>query len=155
VIGGILAGIAAAVCYGFAAIYTRMKASRVAPLAVAAASQIMASLALLPVTLPSLPQALAHAQPSSVLAVVILGIVCTALAYALFFHLIAAEGPGKAVMVTFLVPAAASVWAWLILREPITAGTVIGLAIVLSATALALGIVGQLRSRFSAAPAKP
>jgi drug/metabolite transporter (DMT)-like permease len=155
VIGGILAGIGAAVCYGFAAIYTRMKASRIAPLAAASGSQIMASLALLPFALPALPQALAHAQPASVAAVVILGIACTGFAYALFFHLIAAEGPSKAVMVTFLVPAAASVWAWAILHEPITAGTVIGLAVVLSATALALGIVGQVKALFGLAPAKP
>jgi drug/metabolite transporter (DMT)-like permease len=155
VIGGILAGIGAAVCYGFAAIYTRMNASRIAPLAAASGSQIMASLALLPFTLPALPSALAHAQPASAAAVIILGLLCTGFAYALFFHLIAAEGPGKAVMVTFLVPAAAALWAWAILHEPVTAGTVIGLAIVLCATALALGIVGQVRTLFGAAPAKP
>lgn len=152
VIGGILAGLGAAICYGFAAVYTRMRASRIPPLAAAAGSQIMAALALLPFTLPALPQALAHANPASLLAVAILGIVCTGLAYALFFHLIAAEGPGKAVMVTFLVPAAAAVWAWLILREPVTFGTVVGLAIVLSATAMALGIGKQLKSLFRLAP---
>lgn len=154
VIGGILAGLGAAVCYGFAAIYTRMHASRIAPLATAAGSQVMAALALLPFTLPALPQALAHANPASALAVAILGILCTGLAYALFFHLIATEGPGKAVMVTFLVPAAASVWAWAILGEPVTAGTLIGLAIVLCATALALGLVGQAKALFRIAPAK-
>lgn len=140
VIFGILAGMSAAVCYGFAAVFTRMRASAIPPLATATGSQFSAALALLPFALTDLPHSLAHGTGSALLAVVLLGIVCTGLAYALFFQLIAAEGPSKAVMVTFLIPAAASMWAWLFLGEPITAGMVTGLAIVLCATALALGL---------------
>ncbi len=50
-------------------------------------------------------------------------------------------------MVTFLIPAMAVGWAWLILGEPVTSGTVAGLAIVLCATALALGLFGQMKAR--------
>jgi drug/metabolite transporter (DMT)-like permease len=59
----------------------------------------------------------------------------------LFFHLIATEGASKAVTVTFLVPATASMWAWLLLGEPITTGIVTGIAIVLFATAMSLGLL--------------
>jgi drug/metabolite transporter (DMT)-like permease len=72
--------------------------------------------------------------------VLILGVVCTGFAYALFFHLISTEGASKAVTVTFLVPAAASIWAWLLLDEPITVGIVTGIAVVLLATAMSLGL---------------
>ena len=141
VIGGVLAGMAAAVNYGFAATYTRMKASKIPSLATAAGSQCAAALALLPFAMPGIPHALAFGTLQAWLAVIILGLVCTGIAYALFFHLIATEGASKAVTVTFLVPATASVWAWLLLSEPITFGTVTGISIVLIATAMALGLL--------------
>ena len=140
VIGGVLAGIAAAINYGFSATYTRMNASKIPSLATAAGSQCAASLALLPFAIPGIPHALAFGTAQAWLAVIVLGLVCTGIAYALFFHLIAAEGASKAVTVTFLVPATASVWAWLLLGEAITLGTVTGISIVLIATAMALGL---------------
>jgi drug/metabolite transporter (DMT)-like permease len=146
VIFGILAGMSAAICYGFAAVFTRMKAAKIPPLATATGSQFSASLALLPFALTDLPHSVAHGTPTAMFAVIFLGIVCTGLAYALFFRLIAEEGPSKAVMVTFLIPAAASIWAWLFLGERITAGMVTGLAIVLCATALALGLFEKVQS---------
>ena len=137
---GVLASIGAAACYGYAATYTRMKAGAIAPLAVATASQFAAALVLLPLALPGLPQAAAQVTLGGAVAVGVLGVACTGIAYALFFHLIAAEGSSKAITVTFLVPATASIWALIFLGEAITAGTVLGIAIVLTATAVALGV---------------
>ena len=131
----------AAINYGFAATYTRMHAKEIPSLATAAGSQFAAALALLPFAIPALPNAIEHGTASALLAVIFLGIVCTGVAYGLFFHLITTEGASKAVTVTFLVPATASIWAWLLLGEPITTGIVIGIAIVLLATALSLGII--------------
>ena len=153
VLFGILAGMSAALCYGFAVVFTRMRASTIPPLATATGSQFSASLALLPFALSDLPHSLAHGTLPSLLAVIFLGVVCTGLAYALFFHLISSEGPSKAVMVTFLIPAAASIWAWLFLGERITAGMVTGLAIVLCATALALGLFDKVKTRLRPAAA--
>lgn len=141
VIGGVLAGMAAAIHYGYSATYTRMKAGKIPSLATAAGSQTAAALALLPFAAPALPHAVSTGNASAWLAVLFLGLICTGLAYALFFHLIATEGASKAVTVTFLVPATASVWAWLLLAEPITLGTVTGIAVVLLATAMALGLL--------------
>ncbi len=141
VIGGVLAGMGAAINYGFAATYTRMHAKEIPSLATAAGSQFAAALALLPFALPSVPHALEHGTSSALISVLILGVVCTGVAYGLFFHLISTEGASKAVTVTFLVPATASIWAWLLLGEPITTGIVTGLAVVLVATAMSLGIV--------------
>ena len=140
---GVLAGMGAAACYGYAATYTRMRATGIPSLATATGSQFAASLALLPFSLPAVPHALQAASLSTMIAVIFLGIVCTGLAYALYFHLIAAEGASKAVTVTFLIPATASLWARLLLGEPVTGGTVAGIAIVLLATAIALGLVSK------------
>jgi drug/metabolite transporter (DMT)-like permease len=155
VIFGILAGMSAAICYGFAAVFTRMRAAKIPPLATATGSQFSASLALLPFALTDLPHSVAHGTLTAMFAVVFLGIVCTGLAYALFFHLIATEGPGKAVMVTFLIPAAASIWAWIFLGEQVTAGMVIGLAIVLCATAMALGLFEKVKLWLRPATTEP
>lgn len=146
VVLGVLASMGAAVCYGFAATYTRMHASSIPSLATATGSQLTAALALLPLALPDVPHALEAATLSALVSVTILGVLCTGLAYGLFFHLIATEGASKAITVTFLVPATASIWAWLLLGEPITVGTVSGIAVVLCATALALGLVGKGRA---------
>jgi drug/metabolite transporter (DMT)-like permease len=138
VILGVLAAMGAAVSYGFTATYTRMRGGRIAPIAMAAGSQFAAALCLIPFALPGLPHAIEAGTWNALLAVLVLGVVCTGVAYALFFQLISAEGATKAITVTFLVPMTASLWAWLLLDEPVTAGTVAGIAIVLLATATAL-----------------
>lgn len=140
-IAGVLAGMAAAICYGFAATYTRMYAKEIPALATAAGSQLAAALVLLPFALPALPHAISVANFKVWMAVLALGIVCTGIAYAIFFQLISSEGASKAITVTFLIPATASIWAWLLLDEAITPGIVTGIAIVLFATALSLGLL--------------
>jgi drug/metabolite transporter (DMT)-like permease len=143
---GVLAGVAAAICYGFAAIYARLKAANIPPLAAATGSQLAAALALLPFAVPDMPHAVAAATVSATVTVAVLGVVCTGIAYGLFFHLISTEGANKAITVTLVTPVTAALWAWLLLDEPITAGTVAGIAIVLCATALALELVGRRKA---------
>ena len=140
VVGGVLAGMGAAMNYGFAATYTRMHAKDISPIATATGSQLAAAIVLLPFAAPSIPHAIEYGTAAALWSVVILGIVCTGIAYALFFHLISTEGASKAVTVTFLIPATASIWAWLLLGEPVTTGIITGIAIVLLATAMSLGI---------------
>ena len=138
VIAGVLAAMSAAVSYGFAATFTRMRAGGIPPIAMATGSQFAAALCLLPLAAPSMPHALQAGTLPALLSVLVLGVVCTGIAYALFFQLIAAEGATKAITVTFLVPMTASLWGWLLLDEPVTVGTVTGIAVVLIATATAL-----------------
>ncbi len=68
-----------------------------------------------------------------------LGIVCTAVAFVLYFRLIASVGPTKAITVTFLVPVFAVVMGALMLGEPITASMMAGGAIILLGTAMSTG----------------
>jgi drug/metabolite transporter (DMT)-like permease len=69
-----------------------------------------------------------------------LGVGCTALAYLLYFRLLARVGPARAVTVTYLVPLFATVWGALLLDEAFTLRMAVGGAIVLTGTALATGL---------------
>ena len=146
-LAGIGAALLAAVCYGYAAVHTRRFAGGIPPLAVATGSSICAALALLPVALAAfalhpvgLPADTSRAW-HALGAVLLLGAICTGVAYALFYRLIAEEGVSQAITVTFLIPGAAVIWAALFLGERITLGTLAGLGLVLLATGLVLGVI--------------
>jgi len=78
-------------------------------------------------------------QTASLLA--LLAILCTGLAYILYFRLIVRTGPTNAAAVTFLIPAFAAVFGWLFLGEAITPSMLIGGAVILAGTALAMGLL--------------
>jgi drug/metabolite transporter (DMT)-like permease len=69
----------------------------------------------------------------------------TGVAYLLYFALIVRAGASRAILVTYLVPAFALVYGWLILGEAVTPSALAGLALILGGTALATG--GRLRRR--------
>jgi drug/metabolite transporter (DMT)-like permease len=83
--------------------------------------------------------------PTAWMAVAVLAVACTGLAYLLYFRLIAHVGPAQAIAVTYLIPLFAIGWGWLFLGETVTPTMVIGGAIVLLGTALATGFVGAPR----------
>jgi len=69
--------------------------------------------------------------------VVTLAVVCTALAFVLFFQLIAEMGPVRATVITYVNPAVAAVLGVTVLNERFTAGMAIGFALVLAGSVLA------------------
>ena len=128
----------AAVLYGIGGNLSRKHLVGVAPLAVAAGSQLAASLALVipawwwwPAVSPGV-----HAW----LAATALALACTGLAYVLYFRLIANVGAAQAISVTFLIPAFALLWGWLLLGERPGGGMLAGCAVILIGTALATGL---------------
>ncbi|MBS0440586.1 MAG: DMT family transporter [Proteobacteria bacterium] len=139
----IVACLAAALCYGFSANYTKKRLQGVAPMAVAAGSQFAAALLL---ALPALwwwPAALPSAHAWAMVA--LLALLCTGLAYLLYFRLIAHVGAANAIAVTFLIPAFAVLWGWLFLAEALTPAMAIGCAVILLGTALATGVLAPRR----------
>ena len=70
-----------------------------------------------------------------------LAVACTAVAYVLFFRLIANVGPARTIAVTFLIPAFAMLWGRVFLGELLTWHMVAGCAVILLGTALATGAV--------------
>ncbi len=142
---GIGACLLAAVLYGIAGNLSRRHLAGVPPLAVAAGSQLAASLAL---ALPAWwwwPAVTPGAD--AWLAATALALACTGWAYVLYFRLIANVGAAQAMSVTFLIPAFALLWGWLLLGERPTGGMLAGCAVILIGTALATGLwQPQLRS---------
>ena len=95
----------------------------------------MTAIAYAPLALPQLPRTLPSGQV--VLAVGILAIVCTALAFLLFFALIGEVGPVRATVITYFNPAVALLLGVWLLREPLTLGAIIGFGLILAGSVLA------------------
>lgn len=72
-----------------------------------------------------------------IVAVVLLALVCTVAALLLFFALIRAVGPNRALVITFVNPAVAVVLGIALLDEPLTTGMLIGFPLVLLGCVLA------------------
>lgn len=127
---GNLACLGAALSYGLSArVMGRLR--DVPPLVLAAGQLVSSSLILLPpVLLVDRPWTLPPPSAVGWLALLALGLVSTALAYALFFRLVARAGPANAMLVTFLVPVTALILGNRVLGEPITGGAVLGAAII-------------------------
>ncbi|MGR6774366.1 DMT family transporter [Sphaerotilus sulfidivorans] len=140
----IVAMLLATACYGFAANHTRRYLQGVPALVNATGTQLVSALVLLPPALWSWPERMPGLGPW--LATLVLGVACSALAYLLFFRLIARVGASRAVTVTFLVPVFGTLWGALFLGEPVTALMLAGGAVVLLGTGLATGVIGGQRS---------
>ncbi|WKE65362.1 DMT family transporter [Gallaecimonas kandeliae] len=129
----------ASLCYGFAANYSKHKLAGVPPLVSTVGSQIAAALMLLPLTYFYWPAGPIGTQ--AWLAAIALGVLCTGIAYLLFFRLIAHVGAGNAVMVTFLIPIFGNLWGALFLGEHLTLTLLAGGTVILLGIAFSLGVI--------------
>ncbi|MGJ4748516.1 DMT family transporter, partial [Leptospira sp. SA-E8] len=102
-----------------------------------------ATLCLLPLLffVPCTPAAALQAPNAThiVASVVMLGLLCTGLAYLIYFHLITALGAASALTVTFLIPVFGILWGHAFLGEAVGWHTFVGGLIVLTGTALVTG----------------
>lgn len=135
----IAACLGAAMLYAFSANFTRQHAATVPPLVVAAGSQLASALFLAGPVVWAWPAVAPSAGAWN--ALLALAVACTAVAYVLFYSLIARVGAARTVSVTFLIPVFGVLWGAVFLDEAITPGLVLGCATVLSGTALANGIL--------------
>jgi len=138
----LVAAFGAAACYGFAANYSSQRLQQTPALVLAFGSQLAAAVILLPPALFWLPDrwpSLHHW-----LAVITLGIACTGIAYLLYFRLINNIGATGAISVTFLVPAFAMTWGWLIINEPVNPMMIGSCIIILAGTALTTGLIRHI-----------
>jgi drug/metabolite transporter (DMT)-like permease len=137
-------GLVAAILYAFNARTVKARFADSDPLVVATGSMIWASIPLLPWGVYSLP---AQWPLGAVLALVAVGVLCTGVAYAMYYKLIKEAGSERAVTVTFLVPIFAEIWGALFLGEPITWASAVGCGLVLVAVALIFEMVPGLKPR--------
>ena len=135
----VLAAVSAPIFYGIAANWTKRYLTGVDSLSSATGSMLGAALVLAPLAIAHWPE-----QPVSFeawRATVLLAVVCTGMAYIVFFRLIAVLGPTAAVSVTFLVPVFGVFWGVWLLDEALTPQILAGAGVILAGTALALGLV--------------
>lgn len=133
----IAACLAASLCYGLGGTYTKRKLAGVPSFAIACASQLAAAIALAPAApFTSMPGPVTPLVAANVVA---LALASTAIAYLIYFKLIAEAGPARALTVTFLIPLFGVLWGYLFLGEALTPNMLAGGALIVAGTAIALG----------------
>lgn len=132
--GAIAEVLGVAICYAIGPLIISRRLSDLPALGVIAASLLLAALVYAPAAITQPP----HAWPSGevIAAVATLGLVCTALAFLLFFALIAEVGPVRATVITYVNPAVAVTLGVLLLHEPFTASIAVGFVLILSGSVL-------------------
>ncbi|MCC7113671.1 MAG: DMT family transporter [Burkholderiales bacterium] len=136
VIAAVVACLGAAACYAASGLWLKRHGAPLKPVAIAAWSQVLAACALSPI-------AIATPMPGPVTPVVIanllgLALLCSGVAYLLYYRLIRDAGPTRAMTVAYLMPPFGMVWGVILLGETITAPMAAGTALVVAGTAAIL-----------------
>ena len=149
-LGGALAAqvacLAAALSYAVAGLYgRRFQALGVAPPATAAGMLTASAALIAPLALlVDRPWTLPWPGPAAVAALLGLAALSTALAYLLYFRLLASAGATNLLLVTFLIPVSAVALGVLVLGEAIAARQVLGMALIGAGLAAIDGRAGRL-----------
>ncbi len=128
-----LAGATASLCYGVGYNLVKRHMADLPPAAAAAATLGSGALLLAPLAWHFWPHALPPARAWGCVAG--LGVVCTGLAYLLYYRLIQRIGPARASTVTYLIPVFGTLLAWLVLGEPLTWTVLLAGALILGSVA--------------------
>ncbi len=136
----VLAGALAALFYGVSANIVKRYLADLPPIAVAATTLASGAVLLAPFAVWEWPSAKIPAQ--AWVSLIVLGVVCTGLAFAFYFRLIQRVGAPRATMVTYLVPIFGVLWAWLALGEPLMMTMAAGGALILGGM-----LLGQAQGR--------
>lgn len=147
-----LAVLAAALSYACAGVFgRRFKRMAVAPLATAAGQVSASSLMILPLALMvDRPWTMPVPGVTALAAILGLALLSTALAYYLFFRILAAAGAVNLLLVTFLIPVSAILLGCLVLGEVLTLAQLAGMALISAGLAAIDGRVPTaLRARFA------
>ena len=140
----VLACLLATLCYGTSASYTKRYLSGLPSIVTATGSQVGATVFLALPTIWLWPSKMPGM--SAWFGVLAVGVLCTGVAYVLYFRLIENVGPARALAVTFVVPVFAVLYGVLLLHEGVTLWMLLCGAIIVCGTALSTGLV-RLRRR--------
>ena len=129
-----IAGTTASLCYGFGINFVRHYLSGYPPAAVAAANLTAGAVLLAPFAIYTWPH---HPiPPASWVSALLLGVVCTGIAFVFYYRLIARIGAARTSTVTYLIPLFGVIWAWLLLGEPLTLTMALAGALILAGVGL-------------------
>lgn len=155
---GSLAVLVAAFCYAVGPMIVKRRLSDVDPLGPVAASLALATLLVTPFALADVPDTVPSTE--ALASIVVLGLICSAAAFLLFFRLIAEVGPSRATIITYVNPVVALALGVAILDESITTGVAVGLLLILAGSWLSTdgrlppglaGLAQRVRGRGSTA----
>jgi drug/metabolite transporter (DMT)-like permease len=134
------AGLIAAACYAAAGVYMKRYAQGIRPFSMAGMSHLIGGLVLFPFALLAWNQ---HPQPLEALmtsrivsALFCLSIICSALGFMIFYHLVERVGPTQTLVVGYLIPAFGILWGSLFLHEPVQPEMIVGTLLILGAVAV-------------------
>ena len=132
-------------CYSLAGIYMRKHSVKLKPQGLATCSLLGAAAVILPL-LPLVPPN-GLPTPAVILSILALSLLCSTVAFVIYFRLIADVGPTKALTVTFLMPAFGMLWGALLLDERITLVMLAGCGLILLGTAVVFDLLGFRHGR--------
>lgn len=134
-VAAVLAVLVAAVCYATAPIIAERRLQQVPTLAVISASMLVNAVIF---AVPGIAQWPAEPVPvRGWIAVAVLGLVCSALAFIVFFALIAEVGAARTTLITYINPVVAVTLGIIVLGEPFTIGIAFGFPLILAGSYLA------------------
>ena len=130
--------LAASLAYALGSVYAKRTFADSPPLAIASGQLTAAAMLMLPLAAVSAPEQ----SPSTIVVLSVLGLALpsTAVAYMLYFRLIANVGPTSTSTVTLLVPLFGLLFGVVLLDEPVGVGTLAGLVLILSSVTLITGL---------------
>jgi drug/metabolite transporter (DMT)-like permease len=131
--------ILASLGYAVAPIVANIKLKDVSSASMIGLSMVMVSVVYAPFAVPNLGSEIAQSSAQSLIAVLVLGLVCSAAAFVLFFQLIKEVGPAKSSLITYVNTAVALFLGIVFLSEPITIGLLIGIPLITVGLVLAGG----------------
>ena len=156
---GALAILGAAVGYACGPMIVKRQFATVDPIGPIAGALGIASIFLLPAGLAGFPAETPSGD--AIASVVVLGVICTAIAFLFFFRLITEIGPGRATVITYVNPVVALALGVAVLDESVTTGTIVGLLLILAGSWLSTdgrlppGLMRRLRPRIGVATTPP
>ncbi|MGH7639649.1 MAG: DMT family transporter [Candidatus Dormibacteria bacterium] len=137
-------------CYALGPQILSHRLAELPSLGVVSGSLTLCALLYLPIAIIQRPAAVPTAAVLG--SVIALGVICTALAFLIFFGLIAEVGPVRATVITYINPAVAVALGVALLHEPFTIGIGVGFALVLAGSVLATRKPGAAGQPSSARP---
>ncbi len=129
--------VVATMFYGAGGVYLKLNTKDIGPMAISAGSQLLVGILFLPlIALAPMPS---NISVQIILTMITFAVLCSAVAYIIYYRLMKILGPTKAATVTFLIPVFGFIWGALFLDESITASMVAGGLIVLSSLYFVMG----------------
>ena len=132
------AAVCGPICYALSACYAKKYLSSFSPFVNATGSSLTSGVLLLPLAWYWWPQA--PVSTTAWMAALVLAVLCSAVAYVLYYRLIQHIGPARAMTVSYLVPVVGLFWGWTLMDEHFTLRTLWGVLLIFFGLALANGI---------------